>query len=132
MVQGTLTTAGFDVVLAATIVALASVCIAQERTWLPPPPAEVQAFVRAALTDRFRANDIPDLKLLDATRPIGVRTVMPQARLMLIEQALPVMDGYEFFLISAADAQAAADREGKPVAFVTVDQPMPPSRLARE
>ena len=48
---------------------------------------------------------------------------MPEAGLKLSRAALPQRDGYSFVLLSAAAAQAEADRSGRPVYFITVDQP---------
>jgi hypothetical protein len=115
------------VTLVGVAAAVASIAAAPARQsgsqWAPATaPEPIQAFVKAALADRFRAKDIPDLQMLDASQPIGIRTVMPQARLTLTD-AVPAVDGYRFFLLSPADAQAAADKDAKPIAFVTVDQP---------
>jgi len=87
-------------------------------------PDSVQEFVKAALADRLRANDIPDLKVLDSSRPIGIRDVMPEAGERLESAAVPAVGSYRFFLLSPADAQAAADRDSTPVAFLTVDRPI--------
>ena len=84
---------------------------------------DVQQFVRAALTDRLRANDVPDLNLLQSSRRIGVRDVMPKAHLLLQESALPELDPYQLFLLSPADAQAMADRRAATIPFITIDQP---------
>ena len=88
-----------------------------------PAPESVQAFVKAALTDRLQANDIPDSKLLDRSKPIGISTALPQAHMTLTSAALPSVRGYELFLLSPADAQAAANRDAKTIAFISVDQP---------
>ena len=115
--------AGLLVVLVCVALLPAPAGVAQ--SWSPPsfPLAsdEVQAFVRAALADRLRANDIPDGNLLQSRR-VGVRSVMPQAHLALNETALPQVT-YELFLQSPAEAQAEADRRNTPVAFLIVDSP---------
>ena len=109
-------------VCAALLVASASLAQAPSRASLPLAPDDVQAFVRAALADRLRGNDIPDGNLLQSRR-IGVRDVMPQAHLALKEMALPQVT-YELFLQSPADAQAEADRRNAPVAYLIVDDPI--------
>jgi quercetin dioxygenase-like cupin family protein len=89
----------------------------------PLAAPDVQQFVRMALMDRVRANDVPDLNLLHASHRIAVRDVMPTAHLALNESALPQLDPYHFFLLSPADAQAVADRRKQTMPFLTVDQP---------
>jgi hypothetical protein len=93
----------------------------QEVTWPQPAAPEIQAFVRSALDDRLRANDIPDLKLLQGSRHISVRNVMPRAQRSLSESALPQIEGYDVVLVSPAEAQATADRRNETVEFITVD-----------
>jgi creatinine amidohydrolase len=100
----------------------------KERDWISrnePRPAgrDIEALVRQALEDRVRAGDIPDFQLLGGTRRIGVRRELPLAGLTLGPDALPRIDGYEFYLVSAATAQADADRTKEKIRFVTVDRP---------
>jgi hypothetical protein len=114
-------------VIASAVVSDGAFAPSALRQWSSTAPEPVQSFVRASLADRFRAGDIPDLKILDASRRIGVRSVMPEAHQTLTDAALPVVEGYQFFLLSPDDAQATADREKKNVTFVTVDLPEPDS-----
>ena len=121
-VRGTLATAVFVAAFAITAAAPAARA-GREQTWTQPASDEIQALVRAALEDRLRANDIPDLNLLQGSRRIGVRGVMPRAQRSLSDSALPRLDGYELFLLSPADAQGAADRRNETIEFITVDDP---------
>jgi len=86
-------------------------------------PDEVQAFVRAALENRLRANDVPDLNLAAGSHRLAVRDSMPRAHLILKEAALPEVEGYQLYLLSAAEAQAEADRHNASVLFIAVDEP---------
>jgi hypothetical protein len=117
-------------IAAASVLAMAGVgAQTAGQTWsrpadYPQASADIQAFVRDALTDRLRANDVPDMGMLHWSQPIGVRAVMPQAQLTLSESALPKVDKYEFVLLSPADAQARADRANEAFPFLVVDQPV--------
>jgi hypothetical protein len=88
-----------------------------------PASPEIEAFVRAALQDRFAADDIPDLSLARAPHRIGIRREMGRAHLLLSDSALPSIDGYEFFLQPEADAQAIADARNSGVLQIVVDEP---------
>ena len=94
-----------------------------QATAVSPATEDVESLVRQALEDRFRARNIPDIGLLGNSTKIAVRQEMPSAGARLSDKALPQVEGLQFFLITEADAQAAADRTGGPVHFVTVDRP---------
>ncbi len=49
---------------------------------------------------------------------------MPGASLRLGSGALPQREGFEFYLVSKAGAQAEANRTGQAVPFIAVDQPL--------
>ncbi len=85
--------------------------------------AEIDALVKQAVEDRFTARDLPDGNLLGKATRIAIREEMPEAGLKLSRAALPQRDGFSFVLISGAAAQAEADRSGRPVYFIAVDQP---------
>jgi hypothetical protein len=89
---------------------------------LPLASQETQTFVRMAISDRFLARDIPDIGLLGTAKRIAVREDMPGAGHRLNHDALPTQEGYEFFLLSQAAAEARAAESGKPVHFITVDR----------
>jgi hypothetical protein len=84
---------------------------------------DVELLVRQALEDRLAAKNVPDGNLLGSSTRIGIREEMPKAGMKLGREALPQREGYEFFLISLAEAQAEADQSGKPVHVITVDRP---------
>ncbi len=84
---------------------------------------DIETLVKQAVEDRFAAKDLPDGNLLGKATRIGIREEMPEAGLKLSRAALPQRDGFSFVLISGAAAQAEADRSGRPVYFITVDQP---------
>ena len=84
---------------------------------------DIDVLVKQAVEDRFGAKDLPDGSLLGKATRIAIREEMPEAGLKLSRAALPQRDGYSFVLLSAAAAQAEADRSGRPVYFITVDQP---------
>ena len=88
------------------------------------PGSEVEAFVRQAIEERFGARAIPDHNLLGAATRVAVRQEMPLAGESLTSAALPRLDGYEFYLTTAAAAQAEADRTRRNVTFLIVDRPV--------
>jgi hypothetical protein len=112
---------GAWVAAAATILSIGAARPSQQAS--AAAPDGVQAFVKAALTDRFQANDIPDFKILGTSYRIAIRSTMPEAAMTLTDAALPAVNGYQFFLLSPADAQTAADRRHESVSFITVDRP---------
>ena len=83
---------------------------------------EIQAFVRQALEDRLEAGNLPDGNLLRNSTRVALREEMPAAGMKLGSEALPRRKEYEFYLISTAAAQSEADKIGKPVYFIIVDQ----------
>jgi hypothetical protein len=85
--------------------------------------SDIEVLVKQAVEDRFGAKDLPDGNLLGKANRIAIREEMPDAGLRLSRGALPQRAGYEFVLISAAAAQAEADRVGRAVYFITVDRP---------
>lgn len=113
------------IVTAATVIAILATVPLTGSPWSQSAaPDAVQAFVRAALMDRFRANDIPDYKVLGTSHRIGIRSSMPEAAMLLTDASLPDVDGYAFFLLSPSEAQTTADRRSETVAFITVDRPV--------
>ena len=86
------------------------------------PSAEIESLIKQALEDRLAENDIPDGILLGRTR-IAILQVMPRTGQTLTNRALPQRAGTEFYLLSSRDAQAEADRTGKNVPYIFVDQP---------
>ena len=96
---------------------------AQPRSTERMATPDIDALVKQAVEDRFAAKDLPDGNLLGKATRIAIREEMPEAGLTLSRAALPQRDGYSFVLISGAAAQAEADRTGRPVYFITVDQP---------
>jgi len=87
-----------------------------------PAGPEVEAIVREVLQDRLAAGDIPDIGLLQGGRRIAIRSELPRSRLILGAGALPERQGYEFRLISSAEASAEAERTKASVYFITVDR----------
>jgi len=86
--------------------------------------ADIELLVKQALENRFDARDLPDRNLLGTLTRIAVREEMPGARLRLGSGALPQREGYEFYIVSEAWAQAEANRTGQAVPFIAVDQPV--------
>jgi hypothetical protein len=82
--------------------------------------ADVELFVKRAIEDRFGAKNIPDGNLLGTSTRIAIREQTRSGQ-KLTAKALPQREGYEFYLISQAVAQAEADKTSKPVHFITVD-----------
>jgi creatinine amidohydrolase/Fe(II)-dependent formamide hydrolase-like protein len=100
---------------------------AKEREWIGrrqfrPVDRDVEDFIRQALADRVRAGDIPDVGMLGAGRRIAVRPEMPAAQLTLGPGALPMVAGFEFVLLTAANAETEATRTKKNVPYLTVDR----------
>ena len=85
--------------------------------------AAVEDLVRQALQDRFGADDIPDLALLEDRSHVLLSSELRRARLQLTARALPRIEGTRFALIGVADAQALADRSHHDVVSLTVDDP---------
>ena len=89
----------------------------------PEAPQQIQILVKQALEDRLAANNIPDLNLARSQARIAIRQDMPRSDMSLTSEALPHVEGYEFYLSSAANLQADADRTARDIFFITVDQP---------
>jgi hypothetical protein len=84
--------------------------------------AAIEELVRHALEGRFGARDIPDLPLLGKdSKRVAVRSDMRSPAVVLGPAALPAREGYEFFLVSEAEAQKEADRTGAFVHFIDVN-----------
>jgi hypothetical protein len=82
--------------------------------------SEIDGLVRQVLADRIAAKDIPDWGLLrDATR-IAIRS--DPIRLPIGKDALPALEGYELELITAEEAQAAAERTRANVRFIAIER----------
>jgi hypothetical protein len=90
---------------------------------LGPAPADIEALVRQALEDRLAARGLPDGHLFGAATRIPIREEMPRAAMRLEPGALPRRDGYEFYFVSVAAAQAEADRSKQRVHLIIVDSP---------
>jgi hypothetical protein len=88
-----------------------------------PAAADIEVLVKQALEDRLEARGLPDGNLLGPTRRVAIREEMPSAAMRLGPAALPRRDGYEFYLISRAAAQAESDRSNQRLYFVVVDSP---------
>ena len=88
-----------------------------------PTRAEIDAFVKQAIEDRFAAKNIPDFNLLGPGTKITIREEMPAARMRLGKDALPERPGYEFYLISQAATQQQADTTQRELSFIAVDGP---------
>jgi len=88
-----------------------------------PSRAEIEAFVKQAIEDRFAAKNIPDFNLLGKGTRIAILEEMPAARTRLGKDALPVIAGVEFYLIARAATQQQADTMQRPVPFIAVDGP---------
>lgn len=86
------------------------------------PSAEIESLIKQALEDRLAEHDIPDGILLGRTR-IAILQVMPRTGQTLTTRALPQREGTEYYLLTSKDAQAEADRTGRNVPYVVVDQP---------
>ena len=86
------------------------------------PSAEIESLIKQALEDRLAEHDIPDGILLGRTR-IAILQVMPRTGKRLTDRALPQREGAEYYLLSTKDAQAEADRTGRNVPYIVVDQP---------
>jgi hypothetical protein len=86
------------------------------------PSAAIESLIKQALEDRLAENDIPDGILLGRTR-VAILQVMPRTGQTLTDRALPQREGTEFYLLSGKDAQAEADRTGRNVPYIVVDQP---------
>jgi hypothetical protein len=97
---------------------------ASPATALRPAGAETETFVRQALEDRLAAGDLPDIGLLGQSKHIAIRRELPKAGLTLGPGALPKRDGYEFELISAAEARSEATRTKRTISFVAIDEPV--------
>jgi hypothetical protein len=89
-----------------------------------PAGAETEMFVRQALEDRLAAGDLPDIGLIGQSKHIAIRRELPKAGLTLGPGALPKHDGYDFQLISAAEARSGATRTKRTISFVAIDEPV--------
>jgi hypothetical protein len=103
------------------VVALVSSGITQQSA-PAPAGAEIDAIVRQILEERLAAGDIPDIGLLGNAKRIAIRSDLPKSRLLLGPRAVPERQGYEFRLISTAEATAEADRTKTSVHFISVDR----------
>lgn len=88
-----------------------------------PAPPDIELFVRQALEDLLAREKLLDGHLLSSRR-IALRKEFPSARLTVSERALPERDGYEFYLITEAEAQVRADENKAPVYFIIIDRPV--------
>jgi hypothetical protein len=91
---------------------------------LKPASAEIEAFVRQALEDRLAAGDLPDIGLMGRSTHLTIRRELPKAGLTLGRGALPGRAGYEFELMTAAEAQSEASRTRRTIPFISVDEPV--------
>jgi hypothetical protein len=113
------------VLMAATLLSMVPPATAAMQETDPPSQrhattTELDAFVRQMLADRIAAKDIPDWGLLRGARRIAIR--FDPVRLPIGKDALPVLEGYEFQLITAEEAQAAAERTQSYVHFVAIER----------
>jgi hypothetical protein len=79
---------------------------------LKPAPQEVDAFVRAALSDRFAAGDIPDQNLVADHNPIYLFDEMERSAYQLSPAALPEVAGRRFALVTRTQARDIAYGRG--------------------
>jgi hypothetical protein len=84
---------------------------------------DTAVFVKQALERVLARGDLPDGNLLGSATRIAVREEMPVARLEVAPTMLPQRDGYTFYLLSEAAAQAEADRIGRAVYIIALDLP---------
>src|SRR5439155_1428444 len=77
----------------------------------------------AALADRFKAGDIPDINLLPDRTRVLVRKELVDAKLTLTADALPNLPATTFEIISLQEAETLARRTGRDVVYLAVDNP---------
>jgi hypothetical protein len=82
--------------------------------------SEIDGLVRQVLADRIAAKDIPDWGLLQGATRIAIRS--DPIRLPIGKDALPALEGYELELITAEEAQAAAERTRGNVRFIAIER----------
>ena len=82
--------------------------------------SEIDGVVRQVLADRIAANDIPSLDTARGTRRIAVRS--DPVRLPISKDALPAIEGYDFRLITAEEAQAESDKTKRFVYFIAIER----------
>jgi len=107
----------------AILVAAATLLQAQSRTEYRPVSSDTEHFIRAAIADRFKAGDIPDLNLLPDRTRVLVRKELVDAKVTLTADALPNLPAMTFEIISLQEAEALARRTGRDVVYLTVDNP---------
>ena len=105
------------------LVATATLTQAQSRAEYPPVSADTEHFIRAAIADRFKAGDIPDLNLLPDRTRVLVRKELVDAKLTLTADALPNLPATTFEMISLQEAETLARRTGRDVVYLAVDNP---------
>ena len=81
---------------------------------------EMDGLVRQVLADRIAANDIPSLNIARGTKRITV--LSDPVRLPISKDALPAIDGYDFRLITAEEAQAESDKTKLFVYFIAIER----------
>jgi hypothetical protein len=106
-----------------TVAVVASTARAQPGSAFPEASAEIQDLVRDAIADRFQAGDIPDISLLPDRAHVLLLKELRSANLQLSERALPSIRDTRFELMSAAAADAAAERTGRDLIYIAVDSP---------
>jgi len=111
------------IIVACGLLALWLTCRVSAQPLLPQAPPDVQAFVRAAIADRFAAGDIPDLKVAvrDNQQSVAILAEMPTPGLRLSAAALPTGRTISFRLVSRAEAQTLANQTQEFVRFIAVD-----------
>ena len=117
LIVGLVITAASDRTLA-----LCDGSLALARAQARPAGAEIDALVRQVLEERLVAGDIPDIRLLGGAKHLAIRSDLSLSRLTLGEGALPRREGYEFRLLSEAEAIAEAERVRALVYFIAVDR----------
>ena len=107
----------------AVLVAAATLLQAQSRTEYRTVSSDTEHFIRAAIADRFKAGDIPDLNLLPDRTRVLVRKELVDAKLTLTADALPNLPATTFEMISLQEAETLARRTGRDIVNLTVDNP---------
>ena len=82
--------------------------------------SEIDGLVRQVLADRIAANDIPSLGVARGTKRIAVRS--DPVRLPISKDALPAVEGYDFRLITAEEAQSESDKTNLFVYFIAIER----------
>src|SRR5256885_3369039 len=75
---------------------------------LRPAPAQVEALVRAVLSDRFVARDIPDQNLLDGQDPVCLFDEMERSAYHFGSASLSNVAGKHFVLVTRTQARDLA------------------------